>query len=236
MSSLLDPDQQRQIFHEKAALPKGQGWDDLWKEGVTPWIRDRPSPAIEDLVRSAKVTLPTGRYLVPGCGIGRDVYFYASLPQSTEVWGVDISSTAMEQANRELASHRLQDKGSDQANLDKIHFKTMDLFSEDSQSIQPFDLIYDYTFLCALPPTMRPRWAERITQLTKPDGLLIALAFPLSDHLGGPPPPPSMSIYHELLDPHFTLIHPPPPAKSLEGREGKERLTVCPPPVSSSPN
>ncbi len=50
-----------------------------------------------------------------------------------------------------------------------------------SQLDGPFDLIYDYTFLCALPPSLRPRWAARMSELLAPDGTLICLewvAFP----------------------------------------------------------
>ncbi|RKP14580.1 S-adenosyl-L-methionine-dependent methyltransferase, partial [Piptocephalis cylindrospora] len=202
-------------------------WEELWKDGLTPWCNDRPAPSVEAFVRSNKIQLPTGRYLVPGCGIGHEVYMYASLPQCKEAWGVDISATAMEHANRDLASRNLEHHGRD-IGLEKVRFKVVDLFSPAPSSlpIEPFDLVHDYTFLCALPPAMRPAWATRITELTRPGGLLIALAFPLDDHIGGPPYSLNMSIYHDLLDPGFELIYEQVPEESLPGREGKERLTV----------
>ncbi|RAL03281.1 uncharacterized protein BO80DRAFT_471066, partial [Aspergillus ibericus CBS 121593] len=42
-----------------------------------------------------------------------------------------------------------------------------------------FDLIYDYTFLCALHPNLRPQWADRMALLPRQDGLLICLEYPM---------------------------------------------------------
>jgi hypothetical protein len=42
------------------------GWDRVWKEGVTPWDVGNVTPIIQDLVNKGK--LPEGRALVPGCG------------------------------------------------------------------------------------------------------------------------------------------------------------------------
>ncbi|KAE8150625.1 hypothetical protein BDV25DRAFT_129389 [Aspergillus avenaceus] len=52
-----------------------------------------------------------------------------------------------------------------------------------------FDLIYDYTFLCALHPQMRPQWATRMAQILTHDGLLVCLEFPMykDPTLPGPP-------------------------------------------------
>ncbi|OCK74852.1 hypothetical protein K432DRAFT_468068 [Lepidopterella palustris CBS 459.81] len=51
-----------------------------------------------------------------------------------------------------------------------------------------FDLIYDYTFLCAMHPNMRRLWEKRMAELLKPGGLLICLEFPLWKDLKSPGP------------------------------------------------
>lgn len=48
-------------------LKAENGWDQCWKEGVTPWDMGGVTPVIQDLVDKGK--LPQGRALVPGCGI-----------------------------------------------------------------------------------------------------------------------------------------------------------------------
>ncbi|CAG8783435.1 3251_t:CDS:2, partial [Acaulospora colombiana] len=50
-----------------------------------------------------------------------------------------------------------------------------------------FQLVYDYTFLCALPPTLRQEWSKRMSEIISAGGILIALMFPISDHTDGPP-------------------------------------------------
>lgn len=44
-------------------------------------------------------------------------------------------------------------------------------------------------FLCALHPSMRPKWASRMADLLSPTGMLVCLEFPLykSPTLPGPP-------------------------------------------------
>ena len=44
---------------------------------------------------------------------------------------------------------------------------------------QPFSFAFDYTFFCAIPPTVRAKWGERNGDVVRPGGLLVALAFPL---------------------------------------------------------
>lgn len=42
-------------------------------------------------------------------------------------------------------------------------------------------LAFDYTFLCALEPSMRPKWGKRYGEVVRPGGLLICLAFPIGE-------------------------------------------------------
>lgn len=59
----------------------------------------------------------------------------------------------------------------------------------------------DYTFLCALPPSLRPQWAARMSQLLSPTGRLICVEFPLGKDpkLGGPPHGLEHELYEQLL-------------------------------------
>eukprot|EP00929_Paragymnodinium_shiwhaense_P119144 TRINITY_DN9101_c0_g1_i2.p3 TRINITY_DN9101_c0_g1~~TRINITY_DN9101_c0_g1_i2.p3 ORF type:complete len:110 (+),score=18.13 TRINITY_DN9101_c0_g1_i2:490-819(+) len=66
---------------------------------------------------------------------------------------------------------------------------------------EPFDLGYDYTFLCALNPSMREDWAAAWSKLIREGGELVTLIFPVSDKVGGPPFKVSPELYKELLEP-----------------------------------
>lgn len=182
-----------------------KGWDDSWKKSITPWDRGRPNPALEealvdksDLSNSALSTGGRKKALVPGCGRGPDVLLFASY--GFDAFGVDASETAIEAAN---AFHREQNKEQklfptkdEERGRGGVKFICADFFGDNSwlppaatsgSNEGPFDLIYDYTFLCALPPSLRPKWAARMSELLSPGGTLIAMEFPIGKDpkLGG---------------------------------------------------
>lgn len=53
-----------------------------------------------------------------------------------------------------------------------------------SQPIVPYQLAFDYTFLCALDPPMRKPWAETYARIIRPGGELLTVVFPMDDREG----------------------------------------------------
>ncbi|KAG8661504.1 hypothetical protein MANES_01G010300v8 [Manihot esculenta] len=162
------------------------GWEKCWEQGLTPWDLGQPTPALLHLHHTG--SLPKGRTLVPGCGSGHDVVAIAC-PERYVV-GLDVSDKAIKKAE-ELSSLS--------PNANCFTFLRADFFSWHPSEL--FDLIFDYTFFCAIEPEMRSRWAMQIQNLLKPDGELITLMFPIDDHIGGPPYKVSVSDYEEVLCP-----------------------------------
>ncbi|XP_016721349.1 thiocyanate methyltransferase 1 isoform X2 [Gossypium hirsutum] len=114
------------------------GWEESWKQGVTPWDLGRPTPVILHLHHSG--SLPMGRVLVPGCGTGYDVVAMAC--PGRYVVGLDISEEAIKKAKQMSSSL---------PNADNFTFIEADFFSWRPTDL--FDLIFDYTrnlqvFLC----------------------------------------------------------------------------------------
>ena len=147
--------------------------------------------------------------LIPGCGRGYDVLLFSSY--GFDAYGLDAAPSAVKAAQR-LA----QDQGKEQhypvQNIQNgrgsAEFFVADFFKDDFLSqthpqIQDgtFDLIYDYTFLCALPASLRPQWAARMSQLLSPGGALICLEYPLGKDpkSGGPPHGLESELYEQLL-------------------------------------
>lgn len=79
-----------------------------------------------------------------------------------------------------------------------------DFFKWQHESVPSWDVGYDYTFMCALHPTMRPDWAAAWARyLAQPGSQLVCLAFPLnSDSETGPPWAVTVQQYKDLLRPH----------------------------------
>jgi methyl halide transferase len=67
-----------ETFKDMPADQHAKGWDSLWREKVTPWDRNEPSPALVDTLDERQDILGSSikeggvrkRALVPGCGKG----------------------------------------------------------------------------------------------------------------------------------------------------------------------
>ncbi|XP_073525571.1 uncharacterized protein [Phyllobates terribilis] len=186
------------------------GWDKCWVDGLTPWDLGRPTPIVEYLCK--RDMLPKGRALVPGCGSGHDVVALAS--PERYVIGLDVSDVAVRKAI-ELSSSS--------PNANYFSFLKEDFFTWQPSEL--FDLIFDYTFFCAIEPSMRSAWAHRITDLLKPNGELITLMFPIDDHIGGPPFSTSVADYEKMLSPlGFQAISIAENELAIGPRKGREKL------------
>lgn len=186
-------------------------WEDAWREGRTGWDAGGSPPALIELVESG--TLPTGRALVPGAGAGYDVLTLASAERA--VVGLDLAPTAVERftALRE-------ERGVSET---RARVEVADFFAYEPDA--PFDLMWDYTFLCAIDPSERRAWADRVDALLAPGGELVTLIFPATEKPPrgeGPPfalPPREVRA---LLEPRFTPFVFEPVSRSHPGREGME--------------
>jgi 2-polyprenyl-3-methyl-5-hydroxy-6-metoxy-1,4-benzoquinol methylase len=123
----------------------------MWKAGIEPgalFDKASPSPLLVKFMKEGRI--PKGRVLVPGCGRGYDVTLLADIDHF--VVGLDIVEEAIEEAKKRLSS--LENVATDQ-----LSFECSSFF--DLQENQ-FDFVYDYTFLCALDPSIRQNWALKM--------------------------------------------------------------------------
>ncbi len=194
-------------------------WEARWREGRTGWDRGRSAPALVSVVERGE--LPDGRALVPGCGAGYDVLTLAS--PERQVLGLDIAPTAVSRFSALRSSAGVPEE---RARVEVADFFTFDPGPER------FSLIFDYTFLCALPPSRRAEWAERVDELLAPAGELLTLIYPVlpgvmpsvSEPGEGPPYPMHPEHVRDLLAGRFEPFVLEPLAHSHPERQGKEWL------------
>jgi len=187
-------------------------WEEHWKTGHTPWDAERSPPALLDLVSSG--TLPSGRVLVPGCGAGYDVLTLTSAERA--VTGLEVAPSALPRFET------LRAEAGVPAERATVHHA--DFFDWEPDAL--FDLIWDYTFLCAIEPSEREAWAHRVDALLAPGGELVTLIFPVADWPAEDHPPYRMSpdLVSSLLSRRFQATLLEPAARSHPGREGMEWL------------
>lgn len=181
-----------------AAAPRDDmatDWESMWRGGGEPlrpgqaFDAARCEPSLVALLETG--TLPTGRALVPGCGRGYAVEALCS--RERDVLGLEVSETAKRAAEAYLASSKKPETSK--------HAKiAQDNFFEHAPAT-PYDLAFDSTFLCAIPPSRRKEWASKYASLIRPGGELVSNVFPNGDFEGGPPFALSPKIVADLLVP-----------------------------------
>lgn len=187
-------------------------WEDAWKEGRTPWDAGESPPVLVELVESS--TLPAGSAVVPGAGSGYDVLTLAG--PTRRVIGLDLAQHAVArfEALRE------------EAGVPPEHAQMVraDFFEWEPDA--PVDLVWDYTFLCALEPDRRGEWARRMDRILGPAGELVTLIFPMreGDPAQGPPYPLEPEAVRALLEPFFEPVVLAPVERSRPSRQGLEWL------------
>jgi SAM-dependent methyltransferase len=177
-------------------------WDQRYRNRVTPW----DAGGVPDALRAFVAAYARARrVLVPGCGSGWEVRFLAE--NGWDVVAVDFSAAAIEKARANLGqwSHVL------------VHG---DYFAFDAGDA--YDVVYERTFLCALPRRMWPDYAARTAQLLKPGGLLAGF-FYFSDEPKGPPFGTNPQQLAATLGPFFTREHDRAVDDSIALFHGRER-------------
>ena len=153
-------------------MPDADAWSARYELGSIPWDLGRAHPELETRL-ALDPTLGTGSVgsvLVPGTG-----HDAAALAQAGwRVTAVDIAP-AVEAA----LLRRLDADGASVLIGDSL----------DLEVDEPFDLVFDHTFFCAIDPVDRPRFGSMAERVLTGTGSVISVVFPIgrpaSD--GGPP-------------------------------------------------
>jgi hypothetical protein len=177
-------------------------WDLRYEARFAPWDAGRVPARLRDWAAQN----PAGRVLVPGCGSAWDVRFFAD--QGWDVLGIDFSEAALEAARPILGPHG-----------DRV--RRGDFFAPIAE--EPFDLVYERAFLCALPRHLWKGWGERMAQLVAPGGLLAGFFYFDAGERGPPFPLHSQDELDALLAGAFTREEDLPVEDSIAVFAGKER-------------
>ena len=178
-------------------------WNSRYAAGKTPWDLGGAPVGLRRFLARAKAP---GRVLIPGCGSGYEVRAFHDA--GSKVTAIDFSAAARERAGRILGPLR-------------SYVIAGDFFTHDF-SAQNFDLIYERTFLCSLPPARWPAYARRMAELLE-KGKVLAGVFLYGEESEPPPYPLTEAHALELLGDDFDLVRNEPVPDSLPLFAGMER-------------
>ena len=186
-------------------------WESMWAAGLRPGQAFDVAGPSKALLRVMD-TLPKGRTtLVPGAGRAYDALALSEALGCPEVVALDIAPSACAAARDWLASAPAS------AARDRVRVVEGDFFDV---AVPDVGLVWDCTFLCALPPSSREAWAERYAALLAPGGELVQLVFPIApSKVGGPPFHLDLAIVRGLLRGTFeeVALHELPPGTHMAG-------------------
>jgi len=166
-------------------------WEQRYLEKDVPWDSGRPDPHLLAVVEA--YGLASGKALEIGCGTGTNAIWLEGA--GLDVLGVDLSPTAIEQAQAKAAAAGAG-----------CQFLTTDFLAEEVPG-GPFDLVYDRGCFHVFDEPERSRFVARVAQLLTPDGVWHSLM----GSTDGPPRevgPPRRSLVDiaAAVEPTFELL------------------------------
>lgn len=192
-------------------------WEQHYQERNTPWDKGQAAPGLIGFIKERSAL--EGRILVPGCGLGHDVRTLSRAGgDAAEVIGLDLSPTAMAQANE------FTKVGCEQ-------FEVGDFFELPDGLNGTFDWIWEHTCFCAIDPDMREKYVIASADALKAGGRLLAVFYldPYDEeHPPGEGPPHGCSLdeLEKLFEPHFKITEHWQPNEAYPGREKKELMMI----------
>jgi SAM-dependent methyltransferase len=177
-------------------------WDVRYASGETPWDFHGVPVALKSFLKTSQ----PGNVLIPGCGAAYEVRAFHEA--GWKVTAIDFSSVAVERARSELET------------LSSCVMQA-DFFTHAFGGNR-FNVIYERTFLCALPPRLWSAYVKRMTGLLRPNGKLVGIFF-YGQQTDPPPYPLNPEKASELFREKFYLTKNVPVSDSLPIFRGSER-------------
>jgi Thiopurine S-methyltransferase (TPMT) len=180
-------------------------WNTRYADCTTPWDAGGVPPALQRFLSTQQAK---GSVLIPGCGSAYEAKYFHQ--QGWQTQAMDFSPQAVQRAQALLGP--------------LAHLVALGDFFKHAFPINKYDLVYERTFLCALPRRLWPQYAERMAQILG-SGKLLAGFFYFNDEPKGPPFGLQAGELETLLSPWFNRLddRAVPAQESIEIMQNKER-------------
>jgi methyl halide transferase len=177
-------------------------WNNRYEAEETGWDLKTISPPLKTYID--QLTDKNLRILIPGCGSGYEAeYLLKNGFQNVTV--IDFAPLVVEKMKLYLSDYQ------------NIKIICADFFTHSGE----YDLILEQTFFCALDPTLRTKYVQKMSELLskkgKLVGLLFGVQFPKNPPFGG-----SKEEYLTLFSDKFKINFIEPCYNSVKPREGNE--------------
>lgn len=177
-------------------------WTNRYKAGETQWDIGYASPALMAYMEGKPLD---ARILIPGAG---NAY------EAEALWRKGFKNvTVLDISNIPLENLKVRIPDFPEGNL-----VSGDFFEFEGQ----FDIILEQTFFCALDPSLREAYAQKMPQLLSPTGELAGLLFNAPMNADKPPFGGSRAEYLELFGRYMHVKEMETSELSIAPRAGRE--------------
>ena len=178
-------------------------WTKRYQENETGWDLGTISTPLKEYID--QLTDKNIKILIPGAGNAHEAeYLFNKGFKNVTV--IDIS---------DLPLQNLQNRLPD---FPKENLILTDFFEHESQ----YDLIIEQTFFCALDPSLRNKYVQKMLELLKPKGKLVGTFFTDPIDTDHPPFGATKEEYIKLFNPGFELKTLKECVNSIKPRMGRE--------------
>jgi methyl halide transferase len=177
-------------------------WNSRYLNEETGWDLRQVSPPLKayfDQVQNKDISI-----LIPGCGSAHEANYLLSLGFK-DITLVDISEALVGALRTKLAGTGLK-------------VLCQDIFEHEGQ----YDLIVEQTLFCALDPSLRARYADKMQGLLSEQGKLVGVLFGTVFEKAGPPFGGSREEYLALFSDKFNIRKMDNCYNSVAQRQGSE--------------
>lgn len=182
-------------------------WHERWEKDEIGFHQPEVNPHLRKFIDRLGAKAGAA-ILVPLCGKSLDMLWLSQ--EGFSVFGIEISEVAARDffVENGLDYERVVRGGRLFYRHDRITICCADFFALDAQEVPAVDAVYDRASLIALPPDMRPAYAEHLAGLITggTPSLLVTLEYP-QEEMRGPPFSVRSGEVEQLFGSHFLIEH-----------------------------
>jgi len=180
-------------------------WQNRYQEHRIGWDAGQITTPIKEYFDS--IEDKSLKILIPGCGNAHEAA-YLFQQGFTNLYLCDWAQAPLDVF------------AEDHPNFPKEHLICADFFFLEEKE---FDYVVEQTFFCAIDPSLRPKYAQKMAEILKEGGQLIGLLFELLESgKEGPPFKGNKKEYLTYFEPHFSSVKIEPCMNSIAPRMGSE--------------
>jgi thiopurine S-methyltransferase len=184
-------------------VPDKNFWEERYFNNETQWDLGTVSPPIKNYIDTLKDK--SCKILIPGAGNGHEAeYIFKTGFHS--VYVADIACPPLEALKKRLPE------------FPHSQLLLADFFNLSGR----YDLILEQTFFCALNPSLRAKYAEKMAVLLNPGGRLVGVLFNDTLNSDHPPYGGNKGEYEKYFAPYFEFHKFEECYNSVKPRAGRE--------------